>query len=438
MASLVPASTESPAPPPVSRRQFLYSSVVAGLTGASAALANERSPTQAAPLATSPASRVDDVDDGLLPGAHPFWPSPRVTLITDHKKHRSRGSGLVIIEDRWLFFWREANIHGASDPDSVVKMAESRNGGQTLDNVRTIYREKSGITGTDIRARLMGNGRIGIFGSRRDSSDRIKGITLKPFFMFSDDRGRTWQTQVLNHLRAAMSPSFTFNEFPASVGGHDTEGFAVFCSGSGMNGVYTKDNGLTWTDRKLFDNLGGEVSVVRLGETDRWIMICRRSRGENPVYRSTNLVDWDGPHFSGKTIGENSSTILYNQGHLTWIAASRPYHYENDASRAIPVDGEIFKGLVTCTADAEAIWADPTKWPAWSILMYLPAHFDGTFVKHRAHWYMLFGAIEDPQRIASPGKKGYSQLGIMSSVAAPGAYFSACLPGWLAESIPQS
>lgn len=424
-----PGATRSVAPENA-RRHFIQTALVAGLASATG-LAGAVPTPPVAPA--NPANQPEAGDDDALPSAHPFWPYPRLTLVTDHKKHRSRGSGLVILEDRWLFFWREASIHGASDPDSLVKMGESRNGGQTLENIRTIYREDRGITGTDIRARLMGGGRIGVFGSRRDASDRKKGVTLKPFFMHSDDGGATWTTQVLQGVATAMSPGFTFNAFPAAVGGHDTDGYILFCHGAGMHAVYSIDNGLTWRDRKLFDHLGGEVSVVQLGGTPRWLMISRRTTGENPVYRSTNLLDWDGPHFSGKTIGANSSTLVYHRGHLTWIAASRPYHYENDASRAIPVDGEIFKGLVTCTADAEAIWADPTKWPEWRVLMYLPAHFDGTFVWHRRHWYMLFGAIEDPQRIASPGKKGYSQLGLMSSVHAPGPQFHGHLPGWSVE-----
>lgn len=412
----------------IDRRRFIGASALAGVAAATASVG--------ATAAAQTAPPTDPTNDGFLPPAHPFWPFPRVTLVTDHTKHRSRGSGLVILKDRWLFFWREASIHGASDPDSVVRMGESRNGGQTLENIRTIYQEEGGITGTDIRARRMGNGRIGIFGSRRDASDRVKGIILEPFFMYSDDDGKSWHSRTLEHVRAPMSPGFTFNSFPAAVGGHDTQGFVVFCNGSGMNGVYTTDNGHTWTDRRLFDALGGEVSVVQLGDSLRWLMVCRRQTGENPVYRSTNLLDWDGPHFSGKTIGENSSTIVYHQGHVTWIAASRPYHYENDASRAIPVDGEIFKGLVTCTVDAESIWADPTRWPEWSVLMYLPAHFDGTFVKHRHHWYMLFGAIEDPLNIARPSRKSFSQLGIMSSAAAPGPQFNAFLPGWIPELRP--
>jgi hypothetical protein len=417
----------------IARRQFLQASLLGGLSGTAALSA--ATPGSTGP-AVPPAAPAEDGGEGdALPRAHPFWPYPRLTLVTDHHKHRSRGSGLVILKDRWLFFWREASIHGASDPDSVVRMAESRNGGQTLENVRTIYREDNGITGTDIRARLMGDGRIGVFGSRRDSSDRKKGVILKPFFMYSDDGGAKWTTRILDGMPSAMSPGFTFNAFPAAVGGHDTMGYIIFCHGSGMHAVYTTDNGFTWRSKFLFASLGGEVSVVRLGATHRWIMVTRRSEGENPVYRSTNLLDWDGPHFSGKRIGANSSTVVYHREHITWIAASRPYHYENDASRAIPVDGEIFKGLVTCTAPAEAIWAAPTQWPPWSVLMYLPAHFDGTFVWHRRHWYMLFGAIEDPLRIASPGKKAYSQLGIMSSVAAPGPYFHGQLPGWTAEQL---
>ena len=251
--------------------------------------------------------------------------------------------------------------------------------------------------------------------------------------MYSDDGGATWTSQVLNHFACAMSPGFTFNRYPASVGGHDTEGYVLFCHGDGMNAAYTIDNGNTWKGKKLFNTPGGEVSVVQLGDTNRWIMTCRHKNNDNPVYKSVDLLNWDGPYSSGKRVGGNPSTIVYNKGYITWIAASRPYHFENDSSRAIPVDGEIFKGLVTCTADAETIWKKPTTWPEWLILMYLPVHFDGTFVQHQGHWYMIFGAIEDPLRIASPGKKGYSQLGIMSSVVAPGPQFNGVFPGWIAE-----
>ncbi|MES2696356.1 MAG: sialidase family protein, partial [Verrucomicrobiota bacterium] len=243
---------------PVGRRQFFQASLLGGLAAAtSASSAPAASPTPVVARAAAPDATTGGVEDsGELPRAHPFWPHPRLTLITDHRKHRSRGSGLVILQDRWLFFWREADIHGASDPDSLVRMGESRNGGQTLENIRTIYREDHGITGTDIRARLMGKGRIGVFGSRRDSSDRKKGITLKPFFMFSDDGCVTWTKQVLENLPTAMSPSFTFNAFPAAVGGHDTEGYIVFCHGSGLYAVYTTDNGHTWRCKFLFASLG--------------------------------------------------------------------------------------------------------------------------------------------------------------------------------------
>ena len=137
------------------------------------------------------------------------------------------------------------------------------------------------------------------------------------------------------------------------------------------------------------------------------------------------------PTMSGKFICDNPIVIVYNKGHITWIAASRPYHYQNNSDRAIPVNGEVFKGLVTLTVDAEEIWKETTRWPEWSILIYLPVHFDGTFVGHRGHWYMLFGVIESPMRA---GLKHWSQLGIMSSVMAPGAYFDGFFPGWMLES----
>ena len=152
---------------PLTRRALIRSLALtaSGLACANSSAAEQPAASLAAAKPNPPASSVerpspswDDGADGVLPRAHPFWPFPRLTLVTDHRKHRSRGSGLVILKDRWLFFWREASIHGASDPDSLVRMGESRNGGQTIENIRTIYREDHGITGTDIRARLMGHG----------------------------------------------------------------------------------------------------------------------------------------------------------------------------------------------------------------------------------------------------------------------------------------
>src|SRR5690606_14443792 len=116
----------------------------------------------------------------------------------------------------------------------------------------------------------------------------------------------------------------------------------------------------------------------------------------------------------------------------TWIAASRPNHYRSGEQDGINVNGETFQGLATKTANAEEIWKNPEKWPDWSVLIYLPVHFDGTFVNHNGLWYMIFGAIEGPMGV---GRKTYSQLGIMSSINAPGPYFNGHLPGWMNENL---
>ena len=369
-------------------------------------------------LQTSSEIPISLVREGDLPYGHPFWPSPQLKIITGTDKHRSRGSGLVILPDKWLLFWREG-AHHHDDPASTVKMAESYDEGRTLENIKTLYSAAGhdGVEWLDIRARIMGNGRIGIYGGRQDSTD---GSLKKPLFAYSDDMGQTWTYVSLDHFEIDSScPSFTFNRFPASVGGHDTEGYILFWRGSDelVHIAYTVDNGLTWQDQ-LANHSGaspGEMSVVRLGETDRWVMIGRTRTEQNAVHTSTDLFNWDGPYYTDKTIGGNPSTIVYNEGFVTWIAASRPYHYSDSDIHAQLVNGEIFRGLVTCTVEAEALWKNPSYWPEWSILMRLPVHFDGTFVNYEDRWYMIFGAVEGPPQMTGTTGKTYSRLGIMTA-----------------------
>ncbi len=374
--------------------------------------------------------------------AHPFWPVPRLTLVTDHKKHRSRGSGLVILKDKWLFFWREANIHGATDQSAVIKMGESRNGGQVITNVRTIYDEgpDAKFNASDLRVRVMGEGRIGLFAVRNSYPDADWADCI---FMHSDDGGNTWSKRVLA-LGNATHPGFTFNDYPASVGGHDTEGYIVYFKSKGRRpwpdkedfvALYTTDNGNNWSYKTVLKNAperSHEMSVVRLGQSDRWIMTWRQSKqsGVAGIARSEDMINWDGPYKTNTKIPSNPSTIIFNKGYITWLAASRPFHYRNDDSDGIRANGEMFNGIVTKTADAEAIWKNPSSWPEWSILTYLPVHFDGTFVHNQGHWYMIFGAVEGPMRV---GRKYYSQLGVMSSVNAPGPARDGFLPGWMVE-----
>lgn len=365
---------------------------------------------------------VSLVREGDLPLGHPFWPSPQLRIITGTDKHRSRGSGLVILPDKWLLFWREG-AHHHDDPNSNVKMAESRDGGRTLENIKTLYRaaEHDGIEWLDIRARLMDNGRIGVYGGRRLAD----GDCQKPLFSYSDDEGQTWSFVSLDHFETVSgSPSFTFNRFPASVGGHDTEGYILFWRGGDgdVHIAYTVDNGLTWKDRRARHSgaSAGEMSIVRLGETDRWIMIGRDHTYPNAVHTSTDLFNWKGPYYTDKRIGANPSTIVYNKGFVTWIAASRPYHYSNSSVHAQLVNGEILRGLVTCTVEAETLWKNPAYWPEWSVLQRLPVHFDGTFVEDEGRWYMIFGAVEGPPEMSGTTQKTYSRLGVMSAQTGDG------------------
>ncbi len=164
-------------------------------------------------------------------------------------------------------------------------------------------------------------------------------------------------------------------------------------------------------------------------------MFGRNESRKNVIYKSEDMITWTGPYITNKKIGANSSTVVYNgaddgSGYITWVTRSSPYHYENDTSRAIPVDGKIFEGLVSVTRKASEVWESLTtvsretedwpitsQWPDWSILTYLPVHFDGTFSQDsKGNWYLLFGAIEGPLTpTGSPSDKTYSRLGIITS-----------------------
>ncbi len=221
---------------------------------------------------------------------HPFL-SPSsdslfATLLTDDTMHRSRGSGMVMLgeetpnsteDDKWLFFWRESNVHTANNPDSVIKMGELKRGTTyKIQNIKTIEMDKddrrNDIVGTDIRARLMGklangNSRIGLIGSRRDASKDDKAETEAPFFIYSDDNGESWTSNKLKEsAQHACSPSFTFNTYPASAGGDDTNGFIFYCHGKSTasnsddpkNSIYaisTRDNGENWTQKEIIKDM---------------------------------------------------------------------------------------------------------------------------------------------------------------------------------------
>lgn len=434
---------------------------------------------------------------GDLPDKHPFkfsgtrqsgLPTNQLaaTLLTDDTMHRSRGSGVVMLSDRWLFFWREANVHTATDPDSVIKMGTlnldpvTQKGTGKLENIHTIYQESGGITATDIRARLMDDSTIGIFGSRRkainDDGDG-KGDILQPFFMYSKDKGAKWTSMIFdgsnnNPNFNPCSPSFTFNRYSASArtsadpSATDNGAFILYCHGvssgdkktSSIYAVFTKDNGRTWEQSTVIGGMAGatktsEVSVVQLEDPsnpNRWIMFGRNESCEtrdnsdltipvkdrpcvkyynNVIYRSTDMIKWDGPVDTGKSLGANSTTAVYNNGAITWITRSSPNHYEKGDLRANKVDGKVFEGLLSTTVDANAVWNlfGSTTTAAervdlgdkWQILSYLPVHFDGTFTKYKGNWFLLFGAIEGPfTPTGSPSGKTFSRLGIMSSADA--------------------
>jgi len=364
----------------------------------------------------------------------PFSSGCSFTVITDDTRHRSRGSGFVALEDKWVIFWRDAAVHDVGGYNSTIRCADTYGDGQTLENEREVYAEAN-CDVTDVRAWMMDDGRIGLMAERFPAMQN--GKADYPVFIYSDDNGNTWQFSVLNITGSGHEEgniSYDWLRYPASVGGDDDGGWIGFLHQSRLAepkkdiyAVYTVDNGNSWNMTKVIHDIGGlmddydvtdEPIVQRLGDEDKWIMMLRVELGTEPIitplFKSTDLFIWAGPYDTGQSQRRNPSRIIYDEGCVTWISATRPYHYEDSDMRGIPIDGEIFQGLVIQMVGADELWTDPDCWPGWGELARLPhIHGDPSFKKIDGLWFGLLGIYEGPPGIDGSTAKTYSQLGIM-------------------------
>ena len=361
---------------------------------------------------------------------HPFYFGYQFTIITDTTRHRSRGSGFVELDDEWLICWRDGDFHDTSYYNSTIRCADTCNNSLILENEREVYSEAD-CDVTDIRVWMMDDGRIGIMAERFPRL--ANGKADYPVFIYSDDDGATWKHEILDDVEGNIS--YDWIRYPASVGGDDDGGWIGFLHQSRLAerdkdiyAVYTVDNGLTWNMTRVIHDTEGlldaydvtdEPIIQRLGDEDKWIMMLRVELGSDsiitPLFKSTDLFTWTEPYDTGQSQRRNPSRIIYDEGYITWIAATRPYHYEDSDMRAIPVDGEIFQGLVIQTVNADELWDDPDCWTGWSELARLPhIHGDPSFWKIDGKWFGILGIYEGAAGIGKSTEKTYSQLAIIS------------------------
>ncbi len=294
----------------------------------------------------------------------PFYP-PHIRTITNKQWHVGLNSGVFVLDDEWLIIWREATGH-LRTTDGKLVAANTRDGGYSLTDKRTIYEEDD----YDIRSFTSGlmNNRLGILAMRSDDN----GDIVDPVFIYSDDNGENWDSEILSGF-PPMAFGFTWHTYPASVGGDDSNGFAAFAAAvegtslDELHAVYTTNNGDTWSHTKIFDEdddaLGYlEPVVARIGDEDKWVMIYRRgTNGENAfAAKSTDLLSWDGPYDTGQHMHRNPPQLVYDNGYLYWYIFSR-------GTRSVEYGKQ--SHLLHQWRDAESLWDDNISgWPGWKVL----------------------------------------------------------------------
>ena len=248
----------------------------------------------------------------------------RVLVGDKNDRHTAFGSVCEVPDsNKWLLLYRSSNQHGISN-GSELRIAESYDFGDSWINDRVIYQDSEHDARPD-KLTIMSNNRIGFFVNRQDEGD----IHFSPLFFKSDDEGNTWSS-----VEQTTDSPYTFQsvggivEFPASQGGHDTEGFITFGTlnaGSGIDYFYTTDNGESWDigydagfPSNNIERISENVSV-RLGDTDRWLIYCRAEsigggwHGPLSVFSTTNLLDWGEPLDAGVDNLGTSPCAFYDE-----------------------------------------------------------------------------------------------------------------------------
>jgi hypothetical protein len=229
----------------------------------------------------------------------------------------------------WIMAWRESVQHGINNGTRIVCA-------ETWDRMRrpiSDYTDKK-LVYTDANndatihcPATMANGRLGFIARIENAA----GTYSDPKFFYSDDNGATWSNSAIN-TTLDTTPYGDMLPYPASVGGHDTQGFIwYYYQSTRSHAVYTVDNGANWTEVTNVALRGDtaavqEASVVRIGNLNRWVMFSRNT-GNIGVHLSTDMLTWGDAVYGDLYLGGNPPHAFYEGGYIWVLAASR----ENNA-----------------------------------------------------------------------------------------------------------
>lgn len=331
----------------------------------------------------------------------------RVLLGLENDAHYGFNSGILDAGDgRWVIVYRKASNHTVVN-GSEIRAIDTYDRGATLVNDRLIYSTPSADTRNFV-ARVMADGRFGIICSRREAAPSLAYID--PVFIYSDDQGETWSSQVITANSSGQGINFHGNliDYPETVGGHDSQGFIGYSYASAgpgdVDALVTVDNGATWSwvmNVALSTPTMTEISCSRIGLQDKWIMIGRPagSIGDHGIaWVSTDPLNFGEGVDSGVEMAGNPPLTIYDDAtNLFWYIgfARRDRGWQRDT------DVGIENVMLVASADADALFAAEGDMSAlgvdWSIAAYLPDWASGYLhpFKIGGKWYGTFVCGED-------------------------------------------
>ncbi len=318
---------------------------------------------------------------------HPFA-GHEVSRVTDGPRHR--GFGHIAVDpddpDHIFIVYRDAGNHGYATDSSIMAITTT-DGGATWGAPVTIIatdtpRMHWGAAG------WMGAGRWGWYCQRSQNSS----VTPEPsVFIFTDDMGETWNTDVLTEM-PEIYLWFRLYPYPASVGGHDTLGFIGYGDYMGTAGdpvigstvwVATVDNGVTWTWGVIFNppnNNPGEYNILRVGTQDKWILYWRDdAQGNTSILNAGCALTTDMKTFgakldSGQLLGQHPQIIVQEPGSdlVWWYASNR------DMAGNLPQPDYPAQWQLVCQASAAELWDNNGQgWTPWELWRRFPANLLG-------------------------------------------------------------
>jgi hypothetical protein len=280
----------------------------------------------------------------------------RVIAGLNDSLHNGWGGLIPYPSGKMVHIYREGSHHGIRNGSKVVAR-DSYNDGKSWSNYRVLYHNALHDARPD-PPRMFAGTKSGFMVNRASEG----GGHTSPAIITSTDEFVTWSASVVPTISPyTFASNSGFIDFPASVGGDDTNGFMAFgyLSAGGMDALCTTDNVATFSQAHEVALPSSpatglsEWSGARLGSTDRWMFYLRNKdaggwRSEAACYVTSDPLNWGAMRPSGLTLKGNPPHCFYDgaTNEFTLFAFSRAGRF---------IDG-FGSALLKATADADDLW----------------------------------------------------------------------------------